>query len=161
MDFDEQRAQHQAGRTGKVVCARLFPGTDLLKGITRLCEEHGIKYGYIPVCFGSLAKAGYMYLVPNEKAKVGAGYGKIKRLEGPVEFLGGTGVVCQKEGATSMHFHATLCDKEGLVLGGHLVIGENPVLTTVDLVIEEVSGLRLLRKFDDETQLVQLSVEQE
>lgn len=161
IDKDDLRVRYSAARTGRIVCARLLPGTDLLDGIAKLCDENGIKYGYVPVCFGSLARAGYQYLVPNREAKIGAGYGEIKRLEGPVEFLAGTGVICQEGGRTSIHFHATLCDSEGKVVGGHMVARENPVLTTVDLVVEEVLGTRLIRKFDEETQLVQLSVEKE
>ena len=36
-----------------------------------------------------------MNLVPKEDAKVGAGYGDVLQKDGPVEFLNGTGVVCQ------------------------------------------------------------------
>ena len=51
-----------------------------------------------------------MNLVPKEDAKVGAGYGDVLQKDGPVEFLNGTGVVCQNNNDYDTHFHATMCD---------------------------------------------------
>ena len=155
---DKVRVQYAAGTIGKCVAARILPGTDLLTGIEKACEENGIAYASV-TCFGSLEKAGYLVLVPNPKAKIGAGYGDMFKVPGPVEFLNGVGVVCQKDGKYDIHFHATMCDKEGKVFGGHIVKGENPVLTTVDMVIYEISGAKLLRKYEAETDLTQFSPE--
>src|SRR5699024_12728907 len=94
-------------------------------------------YASIANCLGSFQEAAYMYLVPQEDSKVGAGYGELFVAEGPVEFLNGTGVVCQREGDYDTHFHATMCDKKGKVFGGHMVKGKIPGLTTVDLIINE------------------------
>ena len=41
------------------------------------------------------------------------------------------------------------------MFGGHLVKGHNPTLTTVDLVVIEVSGVEMLRQYDEETDLTQ------
>ena len=143
------------GKIGKVVAARLLPGTDLLTGIEEVCKSHQVVYASVANCFGSFQKAGYLYLVPNTEAKVGAGYGEINHVDGPVEFLNGTGVVCQRDGKYDIHFHATMCDKEGKVFGGHIVKGHNPVLTTVDLVLTEILDVEMLRSYDDETELIQ------
>lgn len=148
------RVTSACGTTGKAVAARILPGTDLIEGIEAACSEHGIKHAYVS-CFGSFQKAGYMYLVPKPEAKVGAGYGDVLTKEGPVEFLNGTGVVCQNDGAYDTHFHATMCDKEGTVFGGHIVKGTTPALTTVDLIILEVVGVQMLRAYDEETDLTQ------
>ncbi|SBV95426.1 conserved hypothetical protein [uncultured Eubacteriales bacterium] len=148
------RFQSACGKTGKLVAARLLPGCDVIEGIEAVCREHGIKHAYVS-CFGSFARAGYMYLVPNPQAKVGAGYGEVNRCDGPVEFLNGTGVVCQNAGNYDTHFHATMCDKDGRVFGGHLVKGENPALTTVDLVVIESESVQMLRTADEETGLTQ------
>ncbi|MGI6084936.1 MAG: PPC domain-containing DNA-binding protein [Acetivibrionales bacterium] len=142
------------GKCGKVVAARLLPNSDLLTGIEEVCKKNGIDYALVN-CFGSFSAAGYMYLVPNEKAKVGAGYGDVVKSDGPVEFLSGVGVVCKKDGACDIHFHGTMCNKNGTVFGGHLVKGQNPTLTTVDLVIIEVEGVEMLRQYDEETDLTQ------
>lgn len=148
------RFQSACGKTGKLVAARLLPGCDVIEGIEAVCREHGIKHAYVS-CFGSFARAGYMYLVPSPQAKVGAGYGAVNRCDGPVEFLNGTGVVCQNAGNYDTHFHATMCDKDGRVFGGHLVKGENPALTTVDLVVIESESVQMLRTADEETGLTQ------
>ena len=142
------------GKTGKTIAARLLPETDLIEGIEAVCEKNSVKHAYV-TCFGSFAKTGYMYLVPKPEAKIGAGYGDVFTCEGPVEFLNGTGVVCQNDGKYDTHFHATMCDKTGKVFGGHIVKGQTPTLTTVDLVIVEIADVEMLRVFDEETALTQ------
>ena len=148
------RFQDACGKSGRVVAARLFPGTDLLTGIEEICKKNGIDYALVN-CFGSFSSAGYMYLVPKAEAKVGAGYGEVNRKDSPIEFLSGVGVVCKKDGACDIHFHGTMCDKNGAVFGGHFVKGENKVLTTVDLVVIEIEGVEMLRQYDEETDLTQ------
>lgn len=144
------RAHYAKGKTGTVLAARLLAGTDLLTGIEQLCHENDMKAAVINSCFGSFKQAGYLYLVPNSQSKVGAGYGEMQVRQGPIEFLQGTGVVCRRDGEFDIHFHGTMCDQEGNVFGGHLVKGENPVIT-VDLVLTAVEGMSFHRKYDEET----------
>ena len=148
------RFNDACGSVAKTVAVRLLPDTDLIEGIEAACEKNEIKHAYVS-CFGSFKKAGYMYLVPKESAKVKAGYGDVIKKDGPIEFLNGTGVVCQNTGKYDTHFHATMCDKEGTVFGGHIVKGTTPALTTVDLVIFEISDVQMLREYDEETDLTQ------
>ncbi|MCC3358129.1 PPC domain-containing DNA-binding protein [Bacillus sp. REN16] len=149
------RVNYATGHTGKVIAARLLPGTDLITGIEELCKEAGITYASVANCFGSFQKAAYFYLVPKPESNVGAGYGDLTVLNGPIEFLNGTGVVCQRDGDFETHLHGTFCDKEGKVYGGHIVKGQNPVIT-VDLILSEIVGVELFRKFDEETGANQL-----
>ncbi|MEG0264640.1 MAG: DNA-binding protein [Erysipelotrichaceae bacterium] len=142
------------GKAGKTIVARLLPSTDLIEGIEEVCKKNNVKHAYVS-CFGSFSKTGYMYLVPKEDAKVGAGYGDVITVDGPVEFLNGTGVVCQNKEIYDIHFHATMCDKTGRVFGGHIVKGYTPTLTTVDLMILEIEDVEMLRCFDEETGLTQ------
>lgn len=148
------RINDACGNVGKCVAVRLLPNTDLIEGIEAACEKNEIKYAYVS-CFGSFSNAGYMYLVPKPEAKVKAGYGSVIKKDGPIEFLNGTGVVCQNNGKFDTHFHATMCDKAGTVFGGHIVKGTTSTLTTVDLVIFEVNGVEMLRQYDEETDLTQ------
>mgnify|MGYP000040225186 CR=1 FL=1 len=83
-----------------------------------------------------------MNLVPKEDAKVGAGYGDVLQKDGPVEFLNGTGVVCQNNNDYDTHFHATMCDAPGQVFGGHIVKGYTPTLTTLILLFLRSKILR-------------------
>ena len=142
------------GNIGKTLAVRLLPGTDLIEGMEDACKKHNIKHAYVS-CFGSFSKVGYMYLVPKKEVKMKAGYGEVIEKEGPIEFLNGTGVVCQKEGCYDTHFHATMCDQTGTVFGGHIVKGTTTALTTVDLIIIELEKVEMLRTFDEETELVQ------
>lgn len=148
------RMTDACGSVGKTVACRLLPGTDLLEGIEETCKKNGIKYAYVSA-FGSFDSVGYMYLVPKPEAKVGAGYGDVLRKNGPVEFLNGTGVVCQNNEEYDTHFHATMCGEDGIVFGGHIVKGTTPALTTVDLVIIEINDVHMLRGYDEETDLTQ------
>lgn len=148
------RVQDACGNTGKTIAVRLLPGTDLIEGIEEACKKNDVKYAYVS-CFGSFSCAGYMYLVPKPEAKVGAGYGEVIKKDGPIEFLNGTGVVCQNNDDYDTHFHATMCDKTGALFGGHIVKGTTLALTTVDLVIIEIKDVKMLRAFDEETGLTQ------
>lgn len=149
------RIQYASGSLGKSIAARLLPGTDLLTGIEELCRENGIAYAQIATCFGSLQKSGYYYLVPDPSAYLGASYGPLQQKEGPIEFLSGTGFVCQREGEFEIHLHGTIADQHGAVFGGHFVKGENPVYT-VDVLVTEVLGMDLTRKLDGESGVNQL-----
>ena len=51
-----------------------------------------------------------------------------------------------------------MCDKDGVVFGGHIVKGQCPVLTTVDVMIQEADGVEMVRAYDEETDLTQVFV---
>lgn len=144
------RANYAVGKLGKVVSARLVYGTDLLEGIEELCKVNGIQSATILSCFGSFQRSGFVYLVPNEDSPIGVGYNNLVVKEGPIEFLQGTGVVCQRDGQFETHFHGTICDQNGNIFGGHFIKGENPVIT-VDLVLAETVDMEFKRQFDEET----------
>ena len=148
------RVKDACGKVGKTIACRLLPGTDLIEGIEETCRKNDVKHAYVSA-FGSFDAVGYMYLVPKETAKVGAGYGDVIKKNGPTEFLNGTGVVCQNDGKYDTHFHATMCDETGVVFGGHIVKGTTPALTTVDLVVIEITDVQMLRAYDEETDLTQ------
>lgn len=155
--MSEVRVNYACGTAGKMVAARILPGSDLLTSLEEICDMNGVKYGAVN-CFGSFSATGYMYLVPMD-AKVGAGYGDVIKKEGPIEFLSGTGIITQTDkGVTELHFHGTMCDKEGEVFGGHIVKGQCPVLTTVDVMIQETCGVEMIRTYDEETDLTQVVV---
>lgn len=158
----ELRYRAAQGELGKVVAARLLPGTDIIEGIEKICEDYSIKYAFIGCSIGSLRKASFLFAVPKPEAKVKAGYSTPLELTGPIEFLGGLGVVCEDEkGERLTHFHGTVSDKLDHVYGGHFMKGQNPVLTTIDLIIIEIKGAKLLRRYDDETGLVNFAPEPE
>ena len=90
------------------------------------------------------------------------GYGEPYELNGPIEFCTGTGLICQNEkGKLAIHFHGVFNTsmKQGekvvpdYIYGGHLVEGKNPVAATLDLMIVELTGINIVRKYDEETEI--------
>lgn len=147
-------------RKGRIIPARLMPGTDLVGGIEAVCRENRILYGYIGCAIGSLRQAAYVIPIPAENEILGIKYGDPHVVEGPVEVLGGQGVICQSDkGETLIHFHASITNPTRQVFGGHFASGGNPVLATIDLIIVEVDGAKMMRRYDAETGFVMFSPE--
>jgi len=161
MGAQEIRYQAVPGELGKVIIGRLLPGTDVIEGIEKICKNHNIKSAFVCVSIGSLQKATFMIAMAKQGTKLGIAYTEPIEVPGPIEFLSGLGMVCEgeKEGELETHFHATFSNEKKEVYGGHLVKGKNPTLATIDLSIIEVKGIKLLRKFDEETGFVLISPE--
>ena len=64
----------------------------------------------------------------------------------------GTDVLQGLTEACRLHVHMSLSDRYGNAHGGHLVEGTK-VLLTVDVIIAEIGGLVMGRKFDDELEV--------
>ena len=137
------------GKLGKVVALRLQPGTDVLLGLTEACNRAGINNGVILSGIGSLD--GVKFCNPVElPTKAGYGYGEVLHLTGPIELTSAAGIICHDdEGNTNLHVHIGLSDRYGNAHGGHLVEGTK-VLLTVDVVIAEIEGMIMGRKFNEE-----------
>lgn len=159
----EIRYKVAEAQIGRALVGRLLPGTDLIEGIKKICDEYGIKNGVVTTSIGSLHQAVFKYLVPNPKLKMRAGYGEPYVLDGPIEFCSGMGLICQDEkGELAVHFHGVFNTtiKQGYekvvpdyIYGGHLEEGKNPVAATLDLMIVELKGVEIVRKYDEETEL--------
>ena len=140
------------GRLGRIIALRLTPGTDVLLGLTEACKRAGINNGVILSGIGSLN--GVAYCNPVElPTKAGYGYGETLHLTGPIELTNASGIICHDdEGNTNLHVHMTVTDRHGNAHGGHLVEGTK-VLLTVDVIIGEISGVIMGRKFDNELEV--------
>lgn len=138
------------GGVRRVVAVRLEPGEDLLGGIQEACERHGIKHGAVVSGIGSLRKANFCTPVELPETKFGYGYSEPTTMEGPIELIAVSGVIGEGEkGETLLHIHCCFGDRVGNSYAGHLIEG-NPILATADLVIEEFSGIRMERRFNQE-----------
>ena len=138
-------------KLGRIVVARLRPGTDLIEGVEKITKDYNIKNAVVCVSIGSLQSSTFMYVVPKPEHKLKAAYAPPTDIEGAVELLAAIGLVSEtREGESLSHFHGTVCDKEGKIHGGHLVKGKNQALYTIELVILEVKNVSLTRKFDEE-----------
>jgi len=153
----EIRYKAVEGQPGRVIVARLLPGSDLIEGIKKICEDHDVQNAFISCSMGSLRKAVFMVTKPKPEAKMGVGYTSPIEIPGPIEFLGGHGWVGEDEkGGRLLHFHGIVSDSSGKTYGGHFVEGENRSLLTIDLVIVELKGVRLVRRYDEEVGLIEL-----
>ena len=149
MSFDMEMAQ---GKLGRVIAVRLKPGTDVLLGLQEACERNGINNGVILSAIGSLQDPHFCN--PGElPTKAGYGYGETLHLTGPIELTSASGIICHDdEGNTNLHVHMTVTDRHGNAHGGHLVEGTK-VLLTVDVILAEIEGLVMGRKFDEELEV--------
>ena len=148
-NMDMEMAQ---GKLGRVVALRLKPGTDVLLGLEEACKRSGINNGVILSAIGSLDSP-YFCDVVELPTKAGYGYGEVLHLTGPIELTNASGIICHDdEGNTNLHVHMTLTDRHGNAHGGHLVEGTK-VLLTVDVIIAEIEGVVMGRKFDEELEV--------
>lgn len=149
-NMDMEMAQ---GKLGRVVAIRLKPGTDVLLGLEEACKRNNINNGVILSAIGSLDGVKFCNPVELPEKKAGYGYGEILHLTGPIELTSAAGIICHDdEGTTNLHVHISLSDRHGNAHGGHLVEGTK-VLLTVDVIIAEIEGLVMGRKFDDELEV--------
>ena len=137
------------GKLSRIVALRLTPGTDVLLGLTEACKRAGINNGVILSAIGSLDSPHFCDVV-ELPTKAGFGYGETLHLTGPIELTNASGIICHDdEGETNLHVHMTLTDRHGNAHGGHLVEGTK-VLITVDVVVAEIEGMVMGRKFSEE-----------
>jgi len=152
---------HQAAeaRAGRLIVGRLLPGADLIRGLEEVCQEHGVRYAAINFAYGSLARASFKRLaIPTGESRAVL---TPLRLEKRVEFLAGQGLVCDNpEGGRDTHLHGCVSDETGQVVGGHFLPEENPVYNNLDFALQELQGVRLLRRFEEATQTVEMEIEQ-
>lgn len=148
----EVRIESEQGTSGRIITARLQPGTDLLTGIKELTKRYNILAGAVVVSFGSLARAEVSWREgskpdPSKKAE------RI-RLEGPISFLSSQGKVgITEEGEPVVHLHGVLADLDGRLWGGHFYEGDNPIFSTFEVVIQEILGVRHTKIYDEESEV--------
>ena len=138
------------GKLGRVIAVRLKPGTDVLLGLTECCKKYNISNGVILSAIGSLNGVHYCNVEELPNSKAGYGYGGELYLNGPIELTGATGIICHDdEGNVNLHVHISLSDRYGNAHGGHLVEGTKVLLTT-DVVLAEIDGITMGRKFNED-----------
>jgi predicted DNA-binding protein with PD1-like motif len=138
------------GTVKRVIALRLAPGEDVLQGLQSAVEKAGINNGIIMSGIGSLNGARYFDPIPLPEKKAKYGYGEALELRGPIELVSLNGMICQGvKGETLFHLHGSFSDQYGNAWGGHLIEG-NKVLLTVDVVIGEIDGLHMGRRYDED-----------
>lgn len=136
------------------IVVRLLPGTDLLTGLVAVCKEHGVTAGCITAMQGSLSSARFVWALPDASTKMNARYGDPVDVEGPLEFICGSGMIGTYEdsGETVVHLHGVLSDPDQGFHGAHFVEGGNPVMSTLEVLIQAFDEIDIKRAFDEETE---------
>lgn len=123
---------------------RLEPGDDVRRSLQEWATENAVDAAMITCAVGSLTHAHLRYA---------------NRADGIVttsdlEVLSLSGTISRH----GMHLHMSVGDRNGNVLGGHLLDG-CVVRTTLELTVQEINGLRMLRSRDEQTGYEELDTE--
>lgn len=133
-----------AGRPYATHALRLLPGEDVRVELERWAREQGIEAAAVTSAVGSLSVAVLRH----------GGLSAGTRTEGDLE-------VCSLSGTLSrhgLHLHLAFADGSGEMRGGHLLAGCT-VRTTLELVVQEIGGVRFVRRKDERTGYDELSPE--
>ncbi|WP_457584647.1 PPC domain-containing DNA-binding protein [Ensifer canadensis] len=140
-----------AGQSGRVIAARIHPDRDLLESFEEVCLSHGVRCGVITTSIGSFRRLAMHYVDRVEPTKE-QGYTQQLLLEGPFSLIAGQGLVSpgDEPGRLNIHYHCCASGKDNQFYGGHIEPG-TITLTTLDLVIQEMHGIDILRGRDPQT----------
>ena len=122
----------------RTLCKRLHRGDDLLRAICDLAKAHNISAGVILSAVGCISKG-----VVRDASGV-----TLRQINEPCEIVSLNGTVS----AVRCHLHIALTKEDLSAVGGHLVEGTK-VLLTVDVILAEIEGLVMGRKFDEELEV--------
>ena len=124
------------GNASALHVLRLQPGEDVRPFLEQWARDNGIEAAAVTSAVGSLTVAHIRY----------AG-----RADGIV--TSGDLEVCSFSGTLAkygVHLHVSVADRDGAMLGGHMLPG-CLVRTTLEIVIQEIGNVRMLRTKDEQT----------
>lgn len=140
--------QAAKGTIKNVYAVRFEPGEDVQESILKVCEQYEIRHGMILTALGSLNGASFFDPAPIPGKPGLYAYGDPIELPAPVELISLSGIICEGEGGdTQCHIHCSMADEKGTTYSGHFKEG-NKVLTTVEMVIAEVSQIYMGREVE-------------
>ncbi|MCM2503146.1 DNA-binding protein [Aureimonas altamirensis] len=154
LDDAKRHFDSAAGTTGRVVAARIHPDRDLLESVEEVCRAHDISCGVITTSIGSFRRLAMHYVDRVEPTKE-EGYTRQLVLEGPFSLIAGQGIVAPslQPGRLDIHYHCVASGKDNRFYGGHVEPG-TITLTTLDLVIQEIHGIDIVRGRDPQTGVI-------
>ena len=130
-------------KLGREYMARLDHDADLLRAITDLAKDAGVKNGRF-TAIGALKNARIGYY--NQDKQV---YQDLI-IDNHCELAACIGNVSTKDGETFVHAHVVLSDDAGNTMAGHLLKG---TVFAAEVHLRELTGPDLERKYDDVTGL--------
>ena len=134
----------------RIAIVRLSADQDLKLGIEAFCKDQGITSGVVLFAFGSIKNVRYCNAIEAPETKAGYAYSTPLILSGPIELTGLNGTISlNDQNEIETHIHFTMSDRYGHGYGGHLVEGTK-VLITAEIVICELEGVEMVRKYYDD-----------
>ncbi|KAI0227630.1 hypothetical protein LSAT2_021895 [Lamellibrachia satsuma] len=160
---------------------RLKPGQEIRSSLVQFAKEKKLKSAFVLTCCGSVQRATLRMAKVNGKEEgtqpeaqegtrdckttkellqaqgselVEHPHRKVTTFKEYFEILSLTGTVSGDNG----HLHVSLGDKDGHVVGGH-VIGDMLVYTTAEVVLGECNDVAFERVFDEKTGFDELVIE--
>ena len=138
----------QVGR-GRTFVVKLDHGTDLLDSITGVSKKLDVTSGYF-TALGAVQKAAFSYYDQVKKTYIP------HTMNSRMEIAACIGNVSVLEGQSFVHAHVVLSDSAGKAYGGHLIKGT--MVFACELHLQEIDGVVIDRKFDQQTGLNLLSL---
>lgn len=124
------------GTAGSVHVLRLQPGEEVRTALRDWAAQWNVQAAVITAAVGSLSTAHLRY----------AGRADGEMINADLEVLSLSGTVS----VHGMHLHVSVADRDGATVGGHLLEG-CIVRTTLELALQLVDGVRMLRTKDPDT----------
>jgi uncharacterized protein len=137
----------EEARMGRLIVGRILPGSDLVTGIEEICKKHKVRQAMIIGTIGSVVNPKFEWASTTEEVP-GTGHTSHREIEGAGSLISGQGLVCRNEDGSELdvHIHCTITDPSGSVYGGHFPKGSVPVLSTTDVTLVEITGVKLIRR---------------
>lgn len=137
---------------GRIIVGRIYPGCELIEGIKKICKDNNLRFGSVICAIGSLSKGCITYVVPCEEGKLKVKYEESTYIEGPLELISCQGIIGEDEnGNFEIHLHGMMSNKDMRVIAGHFLNKGNVVLATAEITILELKDVKIIRKYDEET----------
>jgi uncharacterized protein len=160
MTDDGPEIRSAQGTLARVVVARFAPGTELLQGLARLMEAEDISSAIILGGAASLVSARLRNVQAYPAAWPITDHNRVYiDLSGPLELLSISGNASRRpDGQAHIHAHVVVSTggpQAAACYGGHLVEGAR-VLSTAEIAIGVLGGMRLWRRDDPETRTLEL-----
>lgn len=127
------------------IVLRLKPGNDLKKELLNYAKAQNLRAAVVVSALGSLSKASLRFANANHPTLLVESF----------EILTLTGFFSGDEG----HFHISISNSSGNVLGGHLLDG-SIIYTTAEILILSLANTEFKREFDSSSGFKELVVSQ-
>jgi uncharacterized protein len=132
-------------KEGRTFIGRFDAKADLLDSLTSLCKQENIRLGTFSV-IGALENVKLGYYKQDEKK-----YVKCLDITKKLEIASCIGNISLLDGEIFVHAHITVADHQGQTVAGHLMADSR--IFAAEYHIQELTGIELKRKFDQETGL--------